>query len=350
MQSPSKTLFSKYGYDALDRLISNTQPNEPEHQRFYCKSRLVTEIQGATRYSIVQNGDQLLAQQQIENGVYTTSLLGTDQQRSVLQTVNKNHPPQRVSYSPYGFQPYLNALLNLLGFNGERPDPVTGCYLLGNGYRPFNPVLMRFTCTDSLSPFGRGGVNSYMYCSGDPINNTDPTGHFNWRTIFAPFRTSRASRATTTTLDILPISESHRQMADFISSRNSMNPTINLTAENIDPSTIQANQITLQVKPPPYSRWDPLSSVTGVDKKTGLPKFRDPPPVYDKLKTPRRRPSEEFYPFDAPHRETSYTPSFRPQTFAAERAYEEASNRMREMYEALSHSHLPSNRVRSVRS
>jgi RHS repeat-associated protein len=69
-------------------------------------------------------------------------------------------------------------LLSLLGFNGERPDPVTGHYLLGNGYRAFNPVLMRFNSPDSLSPFGEGGLNAYAYCTGDPVNKTDQTGHF----------------------------------------------------------------------------------------------------------------------------------------------------------------------------
>jgi hypothetical protein len=29
-----------------------------------------------------------------------------------------------------------------------------------------------------MSPFGRGGINPYVYCEGDPINNTDPSGHF----------------------------------------------------------------------------------------------------------------------------------------------------------------------------
>ncbi|EGH35731.1 hypothetical protein PSYJA_44541, partial [Pseudomonas syringae pv. japonica str. M301072] len=38
---------------------------------------------------------------------------------------------------------------------------MTGHYLLGNGYRAFNPVLMRFNSPDSLSPFGEGGVNAY---------------------------------------------------------------------------------------------------------------------------------------------------------------------------------------------
>jgi hypothetical protein len=53
---------------------------------------------------------------------------------------------------------------------------VTGHYLLGNGYRAFNPVLMRFNSPDNLSPFGKGGLNSYAYCLGDPINLQDSTG------------------------------------------------------------------------------------------------------------------------------------------------------------------------------
>ncbi|WP_423246737.1 RHS repeat-associated core domain-containing protein [Serratia marcescens] len=64
-----------------------------------------------------------------------------------------------------------------LGFNGERTDPALGSYHLGNGYRLYNPTLRRFTAPDDMSPFGAGGINPYAYCEGDPINNTDPTGH-----------------------------------------------------------------------------------------------------------------------------------------------------------------------------
>lgn len=68
-------------------------------------------------------------------------------------------------------------LNSALGFNGERIDPELGGYHLGNGYRLYSPSLRRFTSPDSLSPFGKGGINPYAYCEGDPINNTDPTGH-----------------------------------------------------------------------------------------------------------------------------------------------------------------------------
>jgi len=73
---------------------------------------------------------------------------------------------------------------NPLGFNGVRQDPVTKLYPLGHGYRMYSPTLMRFNAQDSLSPFGRGGVNGYAYCLGDPINRNDPSGHFALLSLF----------------------------------------------------------------------------------------------------------------------------------------------------------------------
>ncbi|WP_237884687.1 RHS repeat-associated core domain-containing protein [Pseudomonas sp. PGPR40] len=182
--SPNReTLLCRYYYDPLDRLVDSMPSAQASVQRFYLKDRLATEIQGVVQRSIMQNEDQLLAQQQRQSGAVETRLLVTDQQRSVLNVLDRasSHP---IAYSLYGHRPAENGLLSLLGFNGERPDPVTGYYLLGNGYRAFNPVLMRFNSPDSWSPFGKGGLNAYGYCSGDPINRDDPTGH-SWKVILA---------------------------------------------------------------------------------------------------------------------------------------------------------------------
>ncbi|MBH2079041.1 MAG: RHS repeat-associated core domain-containing protein [Pseudomonadales bacterium] len=176
MPTPNReTLLCRYHYDPLDRLVNST-PFEQPTQRYYCKARLATEIQGGVHRSILQHEDQLLAQQQREDGKIAATLLATDQQRSVLNALDA-HRPNPLAYTPYGHRPLENGLLSLLGFNGERPDPVTGHYHLGSGYRQFNPVLMRFNSPDSWSPFGEGGLNAYAYCAGDPVNRADPSGH-----------------------------------------------------------------------------------------------------------------------------------------------------------------------------
>jgi RHS repeat-associated protein len=83
----------------------------------------------------------------------------------------------------------------LLGFNGALFEQRLECYLLGNGYRAYMPTLMRFNGPDSLSPFGRGGLNAYAYCSGDPVNRTDPSGHMPKGPWHLPIKRSRAALA-----------------------------------------------------------------------------------------------------------------------------------------------------------
>lgn len=179
MQPKLHTPLVNYHYDALNRLVASTPSAQATAQRFYQKNQLITEVQGAVKRSIMQSDGQPLAQQQRQgSAAVEASLLATDLQGSVLKVLDaiQSHP---LAYTPYGHRPLGNGLLSLLGFNAERPDPVTGCYLLGTGHhRPFNPVLGRFICPDNRSPFGAGGLNAYAYCLGDPVNRSDPNGHW----------------------------------------------------------------------------------------------------------------------------------------------------------------------------
>ena len=108
-----------------------------------------------------------------------TLLLAIESKNSVLVEV-AGGMLNSIAYSAYGYQYGRLEISGRLGFNGELREGRLGWYLLGNGYRAYNPVLMRFDSPDSLSPFGKGGLNAYMYCVGDPVNFSDPTGHMGW--------------------------------------------------------------------------------------------------------------------------------------------------------------------------
>lgn len=109
--------------------------------------------------------------------VGNTLLICTDMPRSVLASLAAL-AHESMTYTAFGHSALQPVSLVTLGFNGERPEQSTGHYLLGNGYRAYNPVLMRFNSPDNQSPFGVGGLNAYGYCLGDPVNGTDVSGHF----------------------------------------------------------------------------------------------------------------------------------------------------------------------------
>ncbi|MEI2829409.1 RHS repeat-associated core domain-containing protein [Pseudomonas mosselii] len=94
------------------------------------------------------------------------NLTACDQQQSVLASAGAAR-----SYPPYGALPA--AIGPRLAYCGQAREAATGFYHLGNGYRSYDPCLMRFLSADALSPFAKGGINAYTYCAGDPINYQD---------------------------------------------------------------------------------------------------------------------------------------------------------------------------------
>jgi RHS repeat-associated protein len=103
-------------------------------------------------------------------------LLATDRSQSIIGEIVDGQT-HTIAYSAYGEQSAQQKVETRLGFNGQLREADIGWYLLGNGYRAYNPRLMRFHSPDSWSPFRGGGLNSYAYCSNEPINSVDPTGH-----------------------------------------------------------------------------------------------------------------------------------------------------------------------------
>ncbi|QXH51715.1 RHS repeat-associated core domain-containing protein [Pseudomonas fakonensis] len=175
--------------------------------------------QGKKLHTLINDGisSSLLHTANIAHAEYRTTaqgveslLMATNEPGSVLQARSSSDRVQVLSYTAYGDAPAHLSVMQTLMFNSEWREPITGGYFLGNGYRLLNTVLRRFNLPDNMSPFGAGGLNAYAYCSGDPINKTDPSGHME-KPVFktpqlkprAPILQSRSSHPSQTALSSL---------------------------------------------------------------------------------------------------------------------------------------------------
>ncbi|PWY69620.1 RHS repeat protein [Aspergillus sclerotioniger CBS 115572] len=192
----------EYHYDAAGKLICQLVPDEPNNYLFYRGDSLIATRVGERRISYVSDGKAYWGQiiQDGETEKQQTQLWMADSHDSVLGWLDSHQPDtiHHQSYTPYGLGAHSS-----IGFNGQWRDPVTGWYHLGNGYRIYNPVLMRFHTPDPWSPFVSGEINPYTYSLGDPSNHVDPSGHFSlfgihfgWKKLIAAILGLVASIAT----------------------------------------------------------------------------------------------------------------------------------------------------------
>ena len=165
----------QYRYDAHNQLISTQVGTQTETLRFYEGNRLSLAVhEGISTHLLTLNG-QPIGQQQSGDENKTLVLL-TDASHTVVGECLQNQL-LTAAYTAYGERSSEQALHSMVAFNGEVLDEASGWYLLGKGYRAYNPLLMRFHSPDSMSPFGAGGLNPYGYCLGNPVALRDPSGH-----------------------------------------------------------------------------------------------------------------------------------------------------------------------------
>ena len=176
-----------YQYDGEARQVLAARGNEAPVMLAYAGDRLDTLAQVSMRARYVRDGDQVVAYR--DSGNYQ-KLLVLDGAGSVRGVVAPITDQVRRHYAPYGdarielrddVSPTMMEM-QLPAYNGERLDVPVNLYHLGNGRRAYDPELMVFLSPDPLSPFDEGGINSYAYCGGDPVNWSDPSGLFSFPT------------------------------------------------------------------------------------------------------------------------------------------------------------------------
>ncbi|MNJ41332.1 tRNA nuclease WapA precursor [compost metagenome] len=181
-----------YGYDPSgnlsDRILDGSLTRS-----FFSAGQVTHEQSGDEVLQPISDGGGLIALNSITAGVrQRTTLLGCDAQGSVRleadDSVRSRH------YSTHGAE-QEEAANGPYGYTGERREPLSGWYIPA-GYRPYDPIIMGFISPDSESPFGRGGINPYAYCAGDPVNRIDPDGHAWWNWVIAGVELALGAVAT----------------------------------------------------------------------------------------------------------------------------------------------------------
>ncbi|SSB97070.1 RHS repeat-associated core domain-containing protein [Pseudomonas sp. 43mfcvi1.1] len=102
-----------------------------------------------------------------------TVLLATDQSQSILVQISQTDT-RRMAYCSYGHRSSAQPASTCLGFNGERREQHTGWYILGNGYRAYNPVLRRLHNPDGSSPIDGGGLTPTPIAWGTRLITVTP--------------------------------------------------------------------------------------------------------------------------------------------------------------------------------
>ncbi len=173
-------------------------------------------------------------------------------------------------------------------FAGEVLEADAGWYMLGE--RAYSPALRRFIAPDAASPFDGGGVNRYAYCSGDPVNRIDPSGHtwLGWAGaslgLTAPAGATRGmsptSRIHETASTPVTVTTTAAAMTDAVSITSAIDPFAPITADRSGTEAIFG--------------WVAIAAKTGSGGTSfQLPETgRRPNVSLDKGRTPTKRPRE----------------------------------------------------------
>ncbi|MFJ4110467.1 RHS repeat-associated core domain-containing protein [Pseudomonas sp. NPDC089758] len=168
-----KQSLASYRYDGHDHLVGVRHGSASEVIRRFQGYRLSGTVQDDVLVQYLCNGETSLGLQHAQSG--SGRLLLSDNSGSVLGEYADGQL-HAANQSVYGERAEDEELQSLLAFNGEVREPGFGWYLLGRGYRAYNPGLMRFHSPDALAP-EEAGINPYLYALGNPISWRDPTGH-----------------------------------------------------------------------------------------------------------------------------------------------------------------------------
>jgi len=180
-----------YGYDALGRLVTRgTSAGTASLSYLGTGSSVASD--GSDDYSYDPSGSLVAAGAAGGTGYSTLSDLHGDVTAAFSPSASASALAGSAAYGPYGAVIASSGTMPGLGYQGAYTDPSTG--LVDMGARWYDPATGSFTADDAVAGSPLSSTvdgNSYAYGSGDPLTETDPTGH-----LLAPPATAELSGLT----------------------------------------------------------------------------------------------------------------------------------------------------------
>ena len=176
--APSDTVLATYTYDALDRLRTITVGSATNRFRYVGLTTAVAQIvDGATvltNHATDLDGNELF---DFTAGGATQTYLGFNDHGDVTWTASTTGAvTSRASYDPYGNLASSSGTTPASRWQGSYFESASGLYYVNA--RWYSPTLGTFLSDDphvaeTSDPQGR---DPYAYASGDPVNDSDPSG------------------------------------------------------------------------------------------------------------------------------------------------------------------------------
>lgn len=180
-------LTASYSYDAFGRRIQNTVSQSGQTstvQYLYEGGQALGEIRDGKLSHRLLAGlslDETIARIAINSSAQKDVALSriyiTDALNSVIAQLADDGNASLMNsyaYSPYGQSSTVgpDAIGNSTQFTSRENDGAAGLYFYRARY--YEPVLKRFISSDPIGLWG--GMNTYTYVSGNPVNYVDPLG------------------------------------------------------------------------------------------------------------------------------------------------------------------------------